>query len=46
MSGANVSPAKRMATLGEHTIAYLRETGRSDAQIAAFAGKPLITEPG
>jgi crotonobetainyl-CoA:carnitine CoA-transferase CaiB-like acyl-CoA transferase len=46
MSGANVSPAKRMATLGEHTVAYLRETGRSDAQIAAFAGKPLITEPG
>jgi crotonobetainyl-CoA:carnitine CoA-transferase CaiB-like acyl-CoA transferase len=46
MSGANVSPAKRMATLGEHTVAYLRETGRSDAQIAAFAGRPLITEPG
>lgn len=46
MSGANVAPAKRMATLGEHTVAYLRETGRSDAQIAAFAGKPLITEPG
>src|SRR6266850_3952952 len=46
MSGANVSAAKRMATLGEHTVAYLRETGRSDAQIAAFTGKPLITEPG
>jgi crotonobetainyl-CoA:carnitine CoA-transferase CaiB-like acyl-CoA transferase len=46
MSGANVSPAKRMSTLGEHTIAYLRETGRSDAEIAAFTGKPLITEPG
>ena len=45
MSGANVAPAKRMATLGEHTVAYLRETGRSDAQIAAYAGKPLITEP-
>jgi CoA:oxalate CoA-transferase len=39
MSGANVSPAKRMATLGEHTVAYLRETGRSDAQIEAFAGQ-------
>ena len=46
MSGANVSPAKRMATLGEHTVAYLRETGRSDTEIAAFTGKPLITEPG
>jgi crotonobetainyl-CoA:carnitine CoA-transferase CaiB-like acyl-CoA transferase len=45
MSGANVSPAKRMSTLGEHTIAYLRETGRSDAEIAAFTGKPLIAEP-
>jgi crotonobetainyl-CoA:carnitine CoA-transferase CaiB-like acyl-CoA transferase len=46
MSGANVSPAKRMATLGEHTVAYLRETGRSDAEIAAFTRKLLITEPG
>jgi crotonobetainyl-CoA:carnitine CoA-transferase CaiB-like acyl-CoA transferase len=46
MSGANVAPAKRMATLGEHTVAYLRETGRSDEQIAAFTGKPLISEPG
>jgi len=46
MSGASVMPAKRMATLGEHTVAYLRETGLSDAQIAAFTGKPLVAEPG
>jgi crotonobetainyl-CoA:carnitine CoA-transferase CaiB-like acyl-CoA transferase len=42
MSGARVSAAKKMSTLGEHTIAYLRETGLSEDQIAAFAGKPLM----
>jgi crotonobetainyl-CoA:carnitine CoA-transferase CaiB-like acyl-CoA transferase len=46
MSGANVAPARRMATLGEHTVAYLRETGRSDAEIAAFTGKKLMAEQG
>jgi len=40
MSGAMVSAAKRMSTLGEHTLAYLRETGLSEDEIAAFAGKP------
>jgi CoA:oxalate CoA-transferase len=40
MSGAKVSAAKKMATLGEHTRAYLKETGLSDDDIAAFAGKP------
>ena len=30
---------KRMSTLGEHTVAYLRETGLSEDEIAAFAGK-------
>src|SRR5712672_1256700 len=40
MSGAKVSAAKRMATLGEHTRAYLKETGLSEDEIAAFAGKP------
>jgi crotonobetainyl-CoA:carnitine CoA-transferase CaiB-like acyl-CoA transferase len=38
MSGARVAAAKRMSTLGEHTRAYLRETGLSEAEIAAFAG--------
>jgi crotonobetainyl-CoA:carnitine CoA-transferase CaiB-like acyl-CoA transferase len=42
MSGAKVSAAKRMATLGEHTRAYLKETGLSEDEIAAFAGKPAV----
>lgn len=40
MSGAKVSAARKMATLGEHTRAYLKETGLTDSEIAAFAGKP------
>jgi crotonobetainyl-CoA:carnitine CoA-transferase CaiB-like acyl-CoA transferase len=39
MSGAAVSAAKRMSTLGEHTLAYLKETGLSEDEISAFAGK-------
>ena len=42
MSGATVSAGKRMATLGEHTVALLRETGLSQDEIADFAGKPLV----
>ena len=45
MSGADVSAAKRMSTLGEHTLEFLRETGRSEDEIAAFAGKSLMAEP-
>jgi crotonobetainyl-CoA:carnitine CoA-transferase CaiB-like acyl-CoA transferase len=45
MSGANVSAGKRTATLGEHTIAYLKETGHSEDEIAAFTGKALLAEP-
>lgn len=40
MSGAKVSAARKMATLGEHTRAYLRQTGLSDSDIAAFSEKP------
>ena len=44
MSGATVLPAKRMATLGEHTVALLKEAGLSPDEIAAFSGKPLVAE--
>jgi crotonobetainyl-CoA:carnitine CoA-transferase CaiB-like acyl-CoA transferase len=44
MSGANVSAGKRMATLGEHTVALLQEVGLSQQEIAAYAGKPLLSE--
>jgi crotonobetainyl-CoA:carnitine CoA-transferase CaiB-like acyl-CoA transferase len=44
MSGAAISAGKRMATLGEHTIALLKESGLSEDEIAAFSGKPLLAE--
>jgi crotonobetainyl-CoA:carnitine CoA-transferase CaiB-like acyl-CoA transferase len=44
MSGATVSAAKRMSTLGEHTLALLKEAGLSQDEIAAFSGKPLVAE--
>src|SRR3954462_1005608 len=46
MSGARVSAAKCMSTLGEHTRAYLKETGLSEDEIAAFAGKAPVTARG
>lgn len=42
MSGAKVSAARKMATLGEHTRAYLKEIGLSDDEIAAFAKEPAV----
>ena len=44
MSDATVSAAKRMSTLGEHTVAFLKETGLSEDEIAAFSGKSLAAE--
>jgi CoA:oxalate CoA-transferase len=44
MTGSNVAAGKRVATLGEHTVAILRETGLSEAEIAAFAGKSPAAE--
>jgi crotonobetainyl-CoA:carnitine CoA-transferase CaiB-like acyl-CoA transferase len=44
MSGANVSAGKRIATLGEHTVAFLRESGLSEDEIARFSGKSLMVE--
>jgi CoA:oxalate CoA-transferase len=44
MSGTNVAAGKRMATLGEHTVALLKESGLSEDAIAAFAGKPKLAE--
>ncbi|WP_454617836.1 CaiB/BaiF CoA transferase family protein [Bradyrhizobium cenepequi] len=38
MSGAKVAAARRVSTLGEHTRAYLKQAGLSEAEIAAFAG--------
>ena len=44
MSGTDVSAGKRISTLGEHTVALLKEAGLSDDKIAAFSGKPLMAE--
>jgi crotonobetainyl-CoA:carnitine CoA-transferase CaiB-like acyl-CoA transferase len=46
MSGARVSAAKRMSTLGEHTRAYLKEAGLSDDEIAAFDAKSPVAARG
>jgi CoA:oxalate CoA-transferase len=39
MSQADVTAGRRAATLGEHTVAFLRETGHSEDEIAGFTGK-------
>jgi CoA:oxalate CoA-transferase len=40
MSGAKVAAGKRAASLGEHTLTLLAESGLSADQIAALVGKP------
>ena len=44
MSAAAVSAGKRMATLGEHTLALLQEAGLSQDEISGFAGKRRVPE--
>jgi CoA:oxalate CoA-transferase len=39
MSGASVTAGKHAPALGEHTAAFLRESGLSEDQIAAVVGK-------
>jgi crotonobetainyl-CoA:carnitine CoA-transferase CaiB-like acyl-CoA transferase len=46
MSGATVAAGKRMSTLGEHTLAFLKETGLSEDEIAGFAGTPSMAARG
>jgi crotonobetainyl-CoA:carnitine CoA-transferase CaiB-like acyl-CoA transferase len=43
MSEATVSAGRRMSTLGEHTVALLKEAGFSQDDIAAFSDKPAKT---
>lgn len=46
MSGAKVSAAPRMSTLGEHTLRLLKETGLSEDEIKAFSGKQPVAARG
>jgi crotonobetainyl-CoA:carnitine CoA-transferase CaiB-like acyl-CoA transferase len=41
MSEADVSPGKKMSTLGEHTLALLKETGLSADR---FSGNKLLAK--
>ena len=44
MSGTRIAAGRRAATLGEHTLALLRESGLSEDQIAALVGKSPLAE--
>jgi CoA:oxalate CoA-transferase len=44
MSGTTIGAGKRAATLGEHTVSLLRQSGLSEDQIAALVGKSPLAE--
>jgi CoA:oxalate CoA-transferase len=44
MSGTSIAAGKRAATLGEHTVSLLRQSGLSEDQIAALVGKSPAVE--
>jgi crotonobetainyl-CoA:carnitine CoA-transferase CaiB-like acyl-CoA transferase len=46
MSGATVAAGRRMSTLGEHTLSYLKEIGLSEDEIAGFAAQGAKTARG
>jgi CoA:oxalate CoA-transferase len=39
MSGTSIRAGRRVATLGEHSVALLRQSGLSEDQIAAMVAK-------
>jgi crotonobetainyl-CoA:carnitine CoA-transferase CaiB-like acyl-CoA transferase len=43
MSGTTIAAGKRAATLGEHSVALLRQSGLSEDQIADLVGKSPLT---
>jgi CoA:oxalate CoA-transferase len=45
MTGATVAAGKRAATLGEHTVAVLRQAGLSEQEIAGFTSKLPEAQP-
>ncbi len=44
MSGTRIAAGKRAATLGEHTVSLLRQSGLSEDQIATLVGRSPLVE--
>jgi CoA:oxalate CoA-transferase len=44
MSGTRIAAGKRTATLGEHTVSLLRQSGLSEDQIATLVGRSPLVE--